>query len=134
MRLLYMAVLGPLLAGLAACAGSPEKAPSSSAPAPAPAAPTMTPVGQPIPASQPAERERQVKVDATNIVEVQKAGYKIVDEGGKTLYCRRDLNTGSHLRKTTTCLTEAELNEALERSKRGVEDMARHQLPPHQGP
>ncbi|MEP7244711.1 MAG: hypothetical protein ABI885_13665 [Gammaproteobacteria bacterium] len=127
MRLFYIALVGPLVAALGACAGSPPVRTASTEAA--------APVARSAPA-MPADAvvERQVKVDATNIVEVQKAGYKIVNEDGKTLYCRRDLNTGSHLRSTTTCLTETELNEALERSRAGVEDMARHRLPPHQGP
>jgi hypothetical protein len=73
--------------------------------------------------------ERQVPIDATNIVEVQKAGYKIVNEDGRTLYCKRDLNTGSHVRKTTTCLTEQEWTQMIDASRRGVEAMRRERLP-----
>lgn len=72
--------------------------------------------------------ERRVPVDASNIVEVQKAGYKIVNKDGQQLYCKRDLNTGSHLRYTTTCLTAQELQAVLDASRRSVEDMRR--IPP----
>ena len=72
-----------------------------------------------------ASEERQVKLDASNIAEAQKAGYKIVDEDGKRMYCRRDKNTGSHVRTTTTCLTEDEWRAAAEASQRGVEAMSR---------
>jgi hypothetical protein len=74
--------------------------------------------------------ERQVKVDASNIVEVQKAGYKLVDKDGQKLYCRRDLNTGSHVRYTTSCLTEDEMVALIEASRRGVEQMRRDTVPP----
>ena len=52
---------------------------------------------------------KTVTVDATNVVEVQHAGYQIVNKDGEKLYCRRDPVLGSLVRYTTTCLTEAEL-------------------------
>jgi hypothetical protein len=76
--------------------------------------------------------DRQVPVDSSNIVEAQKAGYKIVNENGKTLYCKKDLNTGSHVRYTTTCLTEQEWQEMRDASHRSVEAMSRTR-PPIQG-
>jgi len=76
--------------------------------------------------------ERQVAVDSSNIVEVQKAGYKIVTKDGQKLYCKRELNTGSHLRYTTTCLTQEEWTAMSEASRRGVEAMSRTR-PPLQG-
>jgi hypothetical protein len=83
-------------------------------------------------ASKPQEpaAERQVKVDSSNIVEVQKAGYKIVDKDGQKLYCKRDLNTGSHVRYTTSCLTEAEWTAMRDASRRSVEQISRERLPP----
>jgi len=74
--------------------------------------------------------ERQVKVDSSNIVEVQKAGYKIVDKDGQKLYCKRDLNTGSHVRYTTSCLTEQEWTAMQDASRRSVEQMSRVRIPP----
>lgn len=76
--------------------------------------------------------DRQVKLDSSNIVEAQKAGYKIVDENGQKRYCKRDLNTGSHVRYTTTCLTEEEWQEMIDASRRSVEAMSRTR-PPLQG-
>ena len=69
--------------------------------------------------------ERQVPVDASNIVEVQKAGYKIVNKDGQKLYCKRDLNTGSHVRYTTSCLTEAQMTELIAASRRSLDAMRR---------
>jgi hypothetical protein len=83
-------------------------------------------------APQEPAAERQVKVDSSNIVEAQKAGYKVVDQDGKKLYCKRDLNTGSHVRYTTTCLTEQEWQEMVDASRRSVENMSRTR-PPLQG-
>jgi hypothetical protein len=85
-------------AALAGCAGTPPKA---------------------------APDERQVKVDESNIAEAQRAGYKIVTQNGKPMYCRRDLNTGSHVRYSTSCLTEEEWRQAAQASQRGVEAMSR---------
>jgi hypothetical protein len=88
---------------LAGCAGNAERAPTA---------------------------ERQVPVDASNIVEVQKAGYKIVTKDGQKLYCRRDLKTGSQVRYTTSCLTKAEWTAMSDASRRGVEAMRRDRVPP----
>jgi hypothetical protein len=87
---------------LAGCAGTPPK---------------QTPVAH------------QEKLDASNVVEAQKAGYKLVDENGSKRYCRRELNTGSHVRYTTTCLTEDEMTALLQASRQSVEDMRRTQPP-----
>jgi len=81
---------------------------------------------------QEAPAPRQVKLDSSNIVEAQKAGYKIVDQDGKKLYCKKDLNRGSHVRYTTTCLTEEEWQAMIDASRRGVEAMSRTR-PPVQG-
>lgn len=48
------------------------------------------------------------ELDADKIMAAQKAGYKIKNENGKTLLCRRDLQTGSHTRYRTSCLTAQE--------------------------
>lgn len=58
----------------------------------------------------------------------QKAGYRIKNENGQTLLCRRDKQTGSHARYRTSCLTareweqlssdNAQILKALERRPR----------------
>lgn len=75
--------------------------------------------------------EREVPIDATNIVPAQKAGYKMVNKDGQKLYCKRTLNTGSHLRYTTTCLSEAEWRQLQDTSRQSVEAMRRTAPPPH---
>jgi hypothetical protein len=85
-------------------------------------------------ASKPAEPPvtREVKLDASNVAEAQAAGYKIVNENGKTLFCRKELQTGSHVRYRTSCLTEQEWKQAAEAGQATVRDMARR-VPPPQG-
>jgi hypothetical protein len=71
--------------------------------------------------SAPAPVTRQVKVDASNVADVQHAGYKVVDRDGQKLYCRRDLITGSHVQSHTTCRTEEELAQQDMVNKQGLE-------------
>lgn len=73
-------------------------------------------------ATQPAEPPvtKQVKVDAANVAEVQRAGYKVVNKDGQKLYCRTDLITGSHVRTKTQCLTEQELYDQMEGTKQSM--------------
>jgi hypothetical protein len=84
-------------------------------------------------ASHPVDNTpHQVKVTASNIVEVQKAGYIIKERNGEKLYCTREAKTGSHIEKTTTCLTEREWQQIHEESVRGVQAVAT-QMPPPSG-
>lgn len=68
--------------------------------------------------------------EATTVQEASKAGYRIVDLKGETVYCREQLKTGSHVRKETICLTAAELEAAREASRRNVSQMQRATPPP----
>ena len=85
-------------------------------------------------ASKPAgpPETKQVKVDGSNVAEAQAAGYKIVNEDGKTLFCRKELLTGSHVRYKTSCLTEQEWKQMAESGRATVQDMGRR-VPPPQG-
>jgi hypothetical protein len=76
-------------------------------------------VAQPTP-TPPAETHR-VKVDASNVVAVQQAGYKLVNKDGQPLYCRTDTITGSRLQTRTTCLTERELYDQMSGTKQSME-------------
>jgi hypothetical protein len=62
----------------------------------------------------------------------RRGAYKLVTKDGVKLYCRTDTDTGSHLRQTTSCLTEKELTELNERTQMGLRDMTRN-VPPRQG-
>ena len=61
--------------------------------------------------------------EATTLEDAQKMGYKIVNEDGKTMYCRETRKLGSHIQKERTCLTEAEMYEARNSNQRQFEDM-----------
>ena len=55
-----------------------------------------------------------------------------MNENGQQLYCREELSTGSHLKKTKTCLTERELDQLMTNTRREIEYM-RMRIPPPQG-
>lgn len=59
-------------------------------------------------AAEPANSLLEGELDADKIMAAQKAGYKIKNENGQTLLCRRDKQTGSHVRYRTSCLTARE--------------------------
>jgi predicted transglutaminase-like cysteine proteinase len=85
---------------------------------------TQQPPKQAVPAGP------QVKVDAKNVQSVMRSGHKIVDEKGRTLYCKTEAKTGSRLQKTTTCLTEEQWDALAEASRVGVERASSSQPPP----
>lgn len=82
------------------------------------------------PAEEAPPVTRQVKVDATNIVDLQRAGYTVTNEEGQKLYCRRDLITGSRVQFRTVCLTEREFAELQQRTRQNVQSMAQPVPPP----
>ena len=59
-------------------------------------------------------------------------GYKIIQKNGEKLYCSKRLATGSHLKTQQTCLTQKELDELKDATKRGLQNIS-HQAPPPQG-
>jgi hypothetical protein len=73
---------------------------------------------------------REVPVDASNIAEAQAAGYKVVNENGKDLLCRKELLTGSHARYRTSCLTPEEWRSLADSQRASVQDMAHRRPPP----
>jgi hypothetical protein len=84
---------------LAACATSPHKSEQASqarAPAAVVSAGTAT------------SKSEFATIDESNLARAQAAGYKVVDENGHKLYCRRSLVTGTRLHYQTDCITEAE--------------------------
>ena len=111
---------------LGACATAP-KAPSTPPPAPAPpvaaAAPAAaTTAAEPAAAADPATAKdaRFAQIDETNIAEAQAAGYKVVNDKGNTLLCRKDLITGTRLKYVTTCLTALEWRENADAARSAV--------------
>ena len=72
----------------------------------------------------------RVKVDQSNIVAVQHAGYKLVTREGEPLYCRTDTITGSHLQTRTVCLTERELQEQMNANQQAMSPITSKQVGP----
>lgn len=64
------------------------------------------------------------------IMAAQAQGYKIVNEDGKTLLCRRELPTGSRARHRTSCMTAEEWEQVSDNSKQALQDMARQRPQP----
>jgi len=81
---------------------------------------------------EPTQTVRAVKVNSGNIQRVIKGGYTIVDEKGRVLICRSEAKTGSHIEKTTSCMTEKEWDDLAEATARGV-DRAKTSAPPPMG-
>jgi hypothetical protein len=83
-------------------------------------------------AAHPAAEQvtREVPLDASNIAEAQAAGYKIVNEKGKTLLCRKEPKTGSHVQFRTTCMTPEEWSQLARDNRANVDRMSRRVQPP----
>lgn len=78
-----------------------------------------------------APETRQVPIDASNVAEVQRAGYKLVNKDGEKLYCRTDNVTGSRVRTRTQCLTEQELFDQINDTQRTMSWMNRNSPGPN---
>ena len=94
------------LALLAACATSTKVEH-----APAPAA---------VVSAAPGATQSFASIDESNLAKAQAAGYKVVNENGKQLYCRRSLVTGTRLHYATECLTAEELARSNEATRGAV--------------
>jgi hypothetical protein len=81
--------------------------------------------------SEPPPVTHQVKVDASNVEAVQRAGYKVVNKDGQKVYCRTDMITGSHVRTKTTCLTEQELYDQMQQMKQSMDGFSSHNPGPY---
>jgi len=99
-------VIGMLAIAATACASKPAQEPL-----------TPTPVAQ------------GEKLDE-KLMAAQAAGYEIKDVNGEKLYCRREMQTGSHARFKTSCLTQREWDQLAQISRQNTEDMARRRPPP----
>jgi hypothetical protein len=80
--------------------------PSADATAPAKSEQPMAAKQETSPGS--AQPAAEGELDADKIMAAQKAGYQIRNENGQTLFCRKELQTGSRVRYRTSCLTARE--------------------------
>jgi hypothetical protein len=117
MRILTLA--GTLLA--VGCAGNPPLSAAPPPPSPHVAAPSG--VGA-VPAAETA--------DAQRLADARKLGYKIVDQDGVQYFCQKDLQTGSHLRRETICLTPDQMDAVRSQTQQNLQNLMR-QTPPPQG-
>jgi hypothetical protein len=119
------------VAAVAGCAGHPS-IPAGAMPVAASS--QVAVAGQPAAAAAPADAKgtRQVAVDASNVADVQAAGYKIVNKDGEKLYCRKDPITGSRVQFQTTCLTAQELYDKQHQTQNAMSLITNQQTPIHQ--
>lgn len=97
MRLILVATAAALLA---ACASTPQSPPAAAKPS----------MGAVVPKdAAKADADKFDVIDATNIVEAQKAGWKVVNQNGTQMYCKKEQVTGTRLGKRTVCLTAEEM-------------------------
>lgn len=64
-------------------------------------------------------------VDKAKIAKARKAGFRIVEDHGTVLYCRKESVTGSYIRQTNVCLTEAQWKRESEDAQRAADDISR---------
>jgi hypothetical protein len=76
-----------------------------------------------------AANPHQVAVDASNVADVQAAGYTIVNKNGEKLYCRKDPVTGSRVEFQTTCLTAQELYDRQHETQNAMSLITNQQTP-----
>lgn len=115
MRVAALLPVSVVLASMiAACATTPNTVSTAAAPTP----PRVTPTAAAEPAD--ADEKKFDYIDASNIAEAQAAGYKVVNEKGTTLLCKKSLLTGTRLHYVTTCLTASEWRETTQAAKDGV--------------
>lgn len=70
------------------------------------------------PAAAPPSSAADAEADKKHLAEAIKHGYKVVGNKGENLYCRSDWATGSHIQKTTVCLTAQQLDDLSVRNDR----------------
>jgi len=88
----------------------------------------------PPPPPPPATYAATEVAEATTLEQAQKLGYKLVDDNGRSLYCREWRKLGSHIQKERVCLTEAEFREARAQQQRTLDKMKAPGPIPYEGP
>ena len=74
---------------------------------------------------------RAAKLDpyTADLADLQRAGYVIKKHNGETLYCRKDPETGSRVRKNTFCLTRDQLMQIDANTRDAMREMTRDTSP-----
>jgi hypothetical protein len=84
------------------------------------------------PARPPGPSGPKVEVTKQNLHAAIHSGHKIIDEKGRTLYCKIEPTTGSRIQKTTICLTEEEWDKIAEMTRTQVERSKTATIPQRQ--
>jgi hypothetical protein len=71
--------------------------------------------------------------EAMTLAKARKLGYRIVDKNGEKLFCHDSVATGSHVNKTTICLTQKQWENVSENSAREMERFQKNTFPCPQG-
>lgn len=71
---------------------------------------------------KPVDSEKAATVD---LVALQRAGYKLVNENGVQLFCKKEQVLGSRLRYKTRCLSAAEAEQERRAASDAMSDMSR---------
>ena len=132
-------ILMSLVAGLAfaqdPASGAPSGASADETATPAAASDQSAPAQsaeQQASASQAeaADSERKDKVD---LVALQRAGYKLVNQNGVQLFCKKEQILGSRLRFKTRCLTAAEIEQESFAAREAMNEASRKALNQNEG-
>lgn len=75
-----------------------------------------------------AEVKDEKRTNAEIVMDMQNAGYKIVNESGTQLFCKTDEVLGSRLRKKTRCLTLAEAEREQQAASDAISEISRKTL------
>lgn len=115
----------PLLAALSACAGQSSEV-SRPENVEVPEATTAAAASEDAAALA---REAGLDLATADLADLQKAGYEIETRDGQTLYCRKDNETGSRVRKNQYCLTRQQLQEIEANTKATMRDITQGASP-----
>jgi hypothetical protein len=66
------------------------------------------------------------KMGEIDVIALQKLGYKVVNENGTRLFCKKEQVTGTRLRERTRCLTETEAMQTRDNAVEMLNDMSRN--------
>ena len=86
--------------------------------------------GEAADAAAPPEAEKIASMGSVDIVALQKLGYKVVNENGTQLFCKKEEVTGTRLRNRTRCLTAAEAMMMRDNAVEMLNDMSRARTNP----
>jgi hypothetical protein len=128
MKYSYFILMGVVLSGLAQQASSQQATDQQPAQKDAPA---VTAEASTAAATAPADAQKAAA--PFDLIALQKAGYKIVDNNGEKLFCKREPVLGSRLLYTTRCMTQEQLQRRTNNAQDTISDLSRRAPAPRIG-